>query len=114
MQLLPATASAVAPPRQRQSETSDEYLGVVAQLLPNVRVIVCAGRNHQWVLQTRKKGGGRWPWKAVSYCRTRKALTRLSAALCGREQAFADAMLTLESLPDKFSAWTPNVHTLTA
>ena len=113
MQLLPAIAPAIALPQQRQSETSDEYLGVVAQLLPNVRVIVCTA-NLQWVLQKRKKGGGRRPWKAVSYCRTRKALTRLSVTMCGREQPSAETMRTLESLPDNFSAWTPNVHTLTA
>lgn len=113
MLLLPASAPSRLRQRQRQSETSDDYLGVVAQLLPNVRVIVCAG-NHQWVLQKRKKGGGQWPWKAVGYCRTRKALTRLSAALCGREQPSAEAMLTLESLPDNFPAWTASDQILTA
>lgn len=83
--------------KQCHNETSDAYGAVVARLNPAWRVITCRGRL-QWILQRRKKGGGEWPWRAVAYCRTRAALTRLAAASCGQIDPAAWAVLA--ALPD--------------
>ena len=64
-------------------ETSDHYIGVQTYLCPVHRVITCRD-DLQWILQRRKKGGAERPWRGVGYFRTRNALIRVSATLCGR------------------------------
>lgn len=85
---------------RRHHETADEYQAVLAHLKPCWRVICC--RDHlQWVIQRRKNSGGEWPWRAQAYCRTRKALLRLTASLCGPIDP--DALTRLASLPSCIS-----------
>lgn len=86
------------------SETSDTYPKVVSQPQACVRVITCKG-DLQWILQKRSGGGGEWPWKAVGYFRTRKALVRATAALCGRGESSPEAMEALQALPENFAAF---------
>jgi hypothetical protein len=69
------------PSSQCQQETADEYGCVVLQLNAQWRVIECPDRL-QWIIQRRKRGGAERPWRAVHYCRTRKALLRLCATSC--------------------------------
>lgn len=83
---------------QTTHETSDHYAGVIVRLCPRQRVIVCKD-GIQWVIQQRKRGGGEWPWRALGYFRTRKALIRFTANL--RERAEPAAWATLAALPDK-------------
>lgn len=78
-------------------ETADAYSRIVARLCDGWRVIVCKD-DLQWILQRRKKGGAERPWRAVGYCRTRKALIRLCAASCG--QIDPAAMAVLAALPE--------------
>lgn len=80
-------------------ETADGYSRIVAQLGDGGRVIVCKD-NIQWILQRRKNGGGEWPWRAVGYCRTRKALMRLAATSCGPIDPVA--LAALAALPENF------------
>lgn len=80
-------------------ETADDYAKVLAHLCAGWRVIVCKD-DLQWTVQRRKKGGGKWPWRAVGYCRTRKALIRLAAANCGRNDPAA--LAALAALPENF------------
>ena len=79
-------------------ETADECVNVIAQLCARHRVIVCKDAI-QWVLQKRKKGGAERPWRSVGYFRTRSALLRVSATLCGRIDPAAVAILL--ALPDQ-------------
>jgi len=81
-------------------ETADGYSRVVAHLCDGWRVIVCKD-DLQWIIQRRKKGGGEWPWRAVGYCRTRRALIRLTAASCG--QIDPVAWEGLADLPEEFA-----------
>lgn len=78
-------------------ETSDDYSGVIAHLCARHRVIVCKDAI-QWILQQRKNGGAERPWRGVAYIRTRNALVRVSANLCGRIDPAAVAILA--ALPD--------------
>ena len=78
-------------------ETSDAWGKVVAHPAPGWRVIVCRD-DLQWIIQRRKNGGAERPWRALHYCRTRKALLRLCASLCG--QIDPNASATLEALPE--------------
>ena len=78
-------------------ETADDYVGTLARLNATWRVIVCRD-GIQWILQRRKEGGGDWPRRAMHYCRTRKALIRLTATLCGRVDPLA--LATLHALPE--------------
>ena len=80
-------------------ETSDTYAGVIAQLCPRHRVVVCKDAI-QWILQKRKKGGAERSWRGVGYFRTREALVRVSASLCGRIDPAAMAVLV--ALPAQF------------
>lgn len=80
-------------------ETSDDYGRVVTVLAPGWRVVVCKDEV-QWIIQRRKKGGARRPWRGVAYCRTRKALTRLCAASCSPLDPSAKA--ALDALPEVF------------
>ena len=78
-------------------ETSDAYTGIIAHLCACHRVIACKD-GLQWILQRRKKGGAERPWRGVGYFRTREALVRVSATLCGRIDTSAVAILA--ALPD--------------
>jgi len=81
---------------QRQ-ETADAYHGVVAHLCAHHRVITCRD-DIQWVFQRRKKGDAERPWRGVGYFRTREALIRACASLCGRIDPCALAILA--ALPE--------------
>lgn len=78
-------------------ESADDYAGVIAHLDDRHRVIICK-HGIQWILQRRKRGGGEWPWEAMQYCQTRKALIRVTAAACGAPDP--EAMNTLAELPE--------------
>lgn len=80
-------------------ETADGYGNVVAVPCDGWRVIVCKD-DLQWIVQRRKNGGADRPWRAVGYCRTRKALVRLCAASCGQIDPAAAAALA--ALPENF------------
>jgi hypothetical protein len=73
-------------------ETSDAYSGVVTCLCDHHRVIVCRDRI-QWIVQRRKNGGAERPWRGVGYFRTRDALIRACATLCGQIDPVALAIL---------------------
>lgn len=81
----------------RHHETADDYVGAIARLNATWRVVLCRD-GIQWILQRRKKGGGDWPWRAMHYCQTRKALIRFTATLCGRVAPAALAIL--DALPE--------------
>ena len=80
-------------------ETSDLYHRVIAQLSPSLRVVECKDLL-QWIIQQRKKGGAKRPWRGVSYHTTRNALIRCCAKLETRTEAISWA--TLEALPEYF------------
>ena len=80
-------------------ETGDAYSGVITNLCDSRRVITCRD-NHQWITQYRKKGGAERPWRGVGYFRTREALIRACATLCGRIDPNAVAILL--ALPTHF------------
>jgi hypothetical protein len=78
------------PPRDRAAaESADQYPRIVLTLNAKTRVIECRD-GLQWIIQ-RKTGGGRDPWRGVSFCRTKKALVRL-----------AGPYPALLALPDQF------------
>jgi hypothetical protein len=79
-----------------KQETSDHYGGVIARLCPVHRVVTCRD-DLQWIVQRRKKGGAERPWRGVGYVRTRDALIRVCASLCGRIDPHA--MVILVTLP---------------
>ena len=79
-------------------ETADDYVNVIAQLNPRHRVIVCSDAL-QWILQRRKNGDAERPWRSIGYVRTRAALLRVSASVCGRIDPAALAILL--ALPDQ-------------
>ncbi len=83
--------------RAAHQETADDYQSVIAGLCPRHRVIICKD-SIQWILQRRKNGGAERPWRGVGYYRTRDALIRVSATLCGRVDP--TAMAILAALPD--------------
>ena len=82
-----------APPSHR--ERDDHYKGVVAQLAPRWRVIVCKD-GIQWILQ-RKEASHGGPWRGVSYDTNRDGLLRACGSL---EMASSSASEALEALPD--------------
>lgn len=84
-------------PDKTRHETSDDCAGVIARLCIRHRVIVCKDEI-QWIVQQRKNGGGEWPWRAVGYFRTRKALMRVTATLCGCVDPAA--LAALAALPE--------------
>ena len=57
------------------SETSDNYGAVIAVLDKRCRVIEASDES-QWILQVRKKGREKWPWRASGYFLTRDALIK--------------------------------------
>lgn len=94
-----ASFSTLEKAAQAAHETADSYSKVVAVSCDGRRVIVCKD-DLQWIVQRRKNGGADRPWRAVGYCRTRKAVTRLCATSCGRIDPTAAAVLT--ALPENF------------
>ncbi len=80
-------------------EASDDYSLVVARFCDRHRVIACRERI-QWIAQRRKWGGAERPWRSVGYFRTREALVRACATLCGRIDPAAMAILL--ALPSHF------------
>ena len=86
-----------APPSHR--ERDDGYKGVVAQLTPRWRVIVCKD-GIQWILQ-RKEASHGGPWRGVSYHTNRDGLLRA----CGSLNLLSDANSTeiLGKLPEHIS-----------
>ena len=84
---------------QRQHhETAATYVGLIAQLNEQWRVIVCKD-GIQWILQRRDaQRVGRVRWTGASYHCEKKSLLRVSRALCGRIDPAAIAVL--EALPE--------------
>jgi len=78
-------------------ESADSYVGLVAQLNGNWRVIECRDRL-QWVLQALGSPGKarRNDWRGRAYCRASQALRR-----CARHAAAIDpaAAVILAALP---------------
>ena len=72
------------------------YAGVIAHLDERHRIIICKDAL-QWILQ-RRTGSGEWPWKALHYCQTRKALIRVTGTACRVPDP--EAMNTLAELPE--------------
>lgn len=81
-----------------RQETSDEYSDVIANLTDTIRVITCKD-DLQWILQKRMGGSAKRPWRGKSFCTTRQALIRCSAALGAPTGA-------LEVLPEVFRSTT--------
>ena len=86
------THSNIIRPLNPQQETADDYVGVLARFCDRHRVITCKD-DIQWILQRRKRGGAERPWRGVGYFRTREALIRACASLCGRIDPSAMAIL---------------------
>ena len=81
------------PPSHR--ERDDGYKGVVAQLAPRWRVIICKD-GIQWIVQQKESSHG-GPWRGVSYHTNRDGLLRV----CGRVGALNnDVLEALEALPE--------------
>ena len=95
--------AAVVPNFERNTnalqETSDAYARVEAKPAPGWRVVTCKDQI-QWILQRRKKGGAERPWRGVGYFRTKDALIKACASLCGRVDPAA--MAALAALPQNF------------
>jgi hypothetical protein len=78
-------------------ETSDTYTGVIAQLCPRHRVIICKDAI-QWILQRRDtQRAGRPRWTGIGYFRTRSVLIAVSRTVCARIDP--NAMAILAALP---------------
>ena len=87
-----------APPSHR--ERDDGYKGVIAQLAPRWRVIVCKD-GIQWILQ-RKEASHGGPWRGVSYHTNRDGLLRACGSL---EVASRGALEALKALPEFISEY---------
>ena len=83
-------------PKITLQETADAYADVVAHLCSRHRVVVCKNAI-QWILQYRKNGSAERPWRGVGHFRTRDALIRSCATLCGRIDPAAMANLLAPS-----------------
>jgi hypothetical protein len=83
----------------RTSETSDLYMGVVAQPLTNLRIAVC--RNGiQWLVQVRDgECGGRPRWRVCAYVTTRPGLIKALRRNGGLSER--DATDVVGSLPSR-------------
>lgn len=91
-------------------ETADDYLGFVAQLNLDWRVVGCRDRI-QWILQHRgsPKKSRRDDWRGRSYCRTSQALIRSARAYAGDVDPAAIAKL--RALPACIeSSTTSKIH----
>ena len=86
------------PPSHR--ERDDGYKGVVAQLAPRWRVIVCKD-GMQWIVQQKESSHG-GPWRGVSYHTNRDGLLRACGSL---EAASCGALEALAALPDFISEY---------
>ena len=97
------------------SEKSDNYHPVVAQLNDGWRVIVC-GAGIQWVLQRRgsPKKPRRDDWRGRSYCRTSEALIRCAREYAGSIDPAAAAILAAlpEWIEHPYGEPTPTNETL--
>ena len=60
-------------------ETADDYCVVIARH-SCLRIILCRD-GIQYIIQKRKKGGAKRPWRSLSYSTTKKALLRLCTGL---------------------------------
>jgi hypothetical protein len=87
-------APCVPPRRSGRTESSEQYSRIVVILDAKTRVIECRD-GVQWIIQ-QKTGGGRDPWRGMSFCRTKEALVRL-----------AGPHPVLLALPDWFPKGTP-------
>ena len=86
------------PPSHR--ERDDGYKGVVAQLAPRWRVIICKD-GIQWILQ-RKEASHGGPWRGVSYHTSRDGLLRA----CGSLKALPSSGLeAVEAFPEFISEY---------
>ena len=88
-----------------RSECADGYIGLVAQLNANWRVITCRDQI-QWILQRRgsPKMSRRDDWRGHSYCRTSKALIRSAREFTGPIEPAALAILL--ALPARIESST--------
>jgi hypothetical protein len=89
-----------------QMESADGYLGLVARLNDNWRVVECRERL-QWILQ--RRGSPKTPraddWRGRSYCQTSFGLLRCARAHAGAVDPSAAAILA--ALPERID------HTIT-
>jgi hypothetical protein len=85
-------AASVVPARS-MAETTEGY-PAVAVLDDKTRVIECRA-GIQWILQ-RRVSSGKYPWDAVSFCRTKEALLRCVA------EYTKETHPALAALPDRF------------
>jgi hypothetical protein len=91
--MLDQPVKAGSRPAKTHDETSDTYVGLVAQLNPHWRVVTCRDAI-QWILQKRDaQRSGRPRWTGTRYFRSRDALLRVSRTLCGRIDPCAMAIL---------------------
>jgi hypothetical protein len=81
-------------------ERDDGYKGVVAQLAPRWRVIICKD-GIQWIIQQKESSHG-GPWRGVSYHTNRDGLLRACGSL---EAASCGALEALAALPDFISEY---------
>lgn len=79
-------------------ETSDGYGGIVVQLSPRWRVVLCRD-GIQWIVQHRKSGGAERPWRAQRYFATRQALILFCTRL--KEPVDQAALARLSDLPER-------------
>lgn len=78
-------------------ETADDYTGIVAQLCPRHRVVICRDAI-QWILQRRDaQRAGQPRWTGIGYFRTRNALISVSRTEC--ERIDPNAVAILAALP---------------
>ena len=97
--LLQSTGVAVtAPPSHR--ERDDHYKGVVAQLAPRWRVIICKD-GIQWIVQQKESSHG-GPWRGVSYHTHREGLIRACGSLEALRSSGLDAV---EAFPEFISEY---------
>ena len=86
------------PPSHR--ERDDGYKGVIAQLAPRWRVIICRD-GIQWIVQRKEVSHG-GPWRGMSYHTSRDGLLRA----CGSLEALRSSGLeALAALPEFISEY---------
>jgi hypothetical protein len=85
---------------QSHRERDDGYKGVVAQLAPRWRVIVCKD-GMQWIVQQKESSHG-GPWRGVSYHTNRDGLRRTCGSLEALRSSGLDAV---EAFPEFISEY---------
>ena len=97
----------------KRNESAEGYSYVVAVLNGKWRVIECRD-GLQWILQSRDtlRALPTAVWRGRSYCRSKVALLRVSAALAGAIDPKAAAILT--SLPERIDNATRRAPAMTA